>query len=591
MARRALLATLFFLLILGSASVYATCPSATRQIYLAAVTGESSGGVFQLTVETRPGNGTIYTAVNPRTGFATQESEEIAVDYAFANSNYRRSECDIFFKISGTDDKTTVDGPSAGAAMTVATHAAITGKQVRQDIVMTGTISSAGNVGEVGGIIEKAIAAADSGARYFLTPKLQVHEALLISSISKGGNFQAIETLSIPEAEKIAFSEYSKEFGANYTPKSRPLPENLEEQKLDAEMARFSLVAGRVVGKLETKVDSVFGDNGNLPQILGLREYFRNEIAKEKQQISLGYPFTAANAAFLLSIDAEYVRIGNRGLDMTGSRADVSSCIGKLQKIPKTGENFQWALGADLRRNWAQKKLNDTYDLDSGQDDYSRLRDLLFAYSWCGISEELSSQASEIGGKPIVESALSSLAAKKISDADSEIANAARPDIDAFWHLETAKQAEKNGDFAAAIYDATYARVMQQVSGENVQNVSEAAKKMMAEGRKSLWGKIYYSQGSYLYQEAVSQKFPPLDAYRILRYSQELDNVAGEIEAELAKGNAAPARNGNGGGAAGKTQQKGEHDLAVSALLAACVGGLSILAAYRAMKTDSARRA
>lgn len=586
MSRQQFLASLFFLLILGSASAYAACPSATRQIYLAAVTGEASGGVFQLTVETRPGNGTIYTAVNPRTGFATQESEEIAVDYAFANSNYRRGECDIFFRISGTDDKTTVDGPSAGAAMTVATRAALTGKRIRQDIVMTGTVSSAGNVGEVGGIIEKAIASADSGAAYFLTPKLQVHEALLVSSVSKGGNFQAIETLTIPEAEKIAFSEYSREFGTNYTPKSKPLPENLEEQRLDAEMARFSLVAGRVVGKLETKVDSIFGEDGNLPQIAGLREYFRNEIAKEKQQISLGYPFTAANAAFLLSIDAEYVRIGSRGLDMKGSQADVSSCIGKLQKPSKTYENFQWALGADLRRNWAQKKLNSTYDAESGQDDYSRLRDLLFAYSWCGISEELSSQASEIGGKPIDESALSSLAAKKISEAGSEIANAARPDFDAFWHLETAKQAEKNGDFAAAIYDATYAKVMQRVSGESVQNVSEAAKKMIAEERKSLWGKIYHSQGSYLHQEAVSQKFPPLDAYRILKYSQELDSVAYEMEAELAKGNAAPAGNENGGGTVGKSPKKGEHDLAVSALLAACVGGLSILAAYRAMKTE-----
>jgi hypothetical protein len=471
--------------------------------------------------------------------------------------------------------------------MAVATHAALIGKRVRQDIVMTGTVSKDGRVGEVGGIIEKAIASADSGAKYFLTPKLQVHEALLISSVSKGGNFQAIETLAIPEAEKIAFSGYSKEFASNYTPKSSPLPENLEEQRLDADMARFSLVASDVVGKLESKVDSIFRQDGSLPQISGLREYFRNEMAKEKKQISLGYPFTAANAAFLLSIDAEYVRIGSRGLDMEGSQSDVSSCIGKLGKLPKTSENWQWALGADLRRNWAKKKLNSTYDTESGQDDYSRLRDLLFAYSWCGISDELASQASEIGGTLIDESALSALATKKISDADSEIANAARPDFDAFWHLETAKQAEKNGDFAAAIYDATYARVMQQASGESVQNVSEAAKKMTADDRKSLWGKVYYGQGKYLYQEAISEKFPPLDAYRILKYSQEMDNVADEIEAELAKKKGqAPAGNGTGSSTVGKTPQKGEHDLAVSALLATCVGGLSILAAYRAMKSE-----
>lgn len=572
--RKLFFATLLLLLIAGS-SYAAPCPAAKRQIYLAAVTGESTGETFQLTVETRPGSGLVYTVVNPRTGFMTQESEETAADYAFANSGYARGECDVLFTISGVDG--TVDGPSAGAAMAVATHAALLGKRVRQDIVMTGTVSQEGRIGEVGSIIEKAIAAADADAKYFLSPKLQVHEALLISAVAKGRDFQAIETLSVPEAEKIAFSDYSAEFYQNYTPKSAPLPEDLQEQKLDADMARFSLVAGRVVEKLEGKVDSIFGQDGSLPQISGLHDYFKEEIAKEKRQISLGYPFTAANAAFLLSIDAEYLKIGGNKLDMKGSRQDVEACVKRLPKAQKTKENWEWALGADLRRSWAEKKLNDTSDALRQEDDYSRLRDLLFAYSWCGVSEELSAQAQDLGGRSIDEPLLSPLAARKIADAEAEIESAARPDYDAFWHLEAAKLSQGKGDFGAAIYDATYAKVMQEVAGENVENMTGAAQKLIAEKRRSLWGKVYSSQGFYLYQESLEGKFQPADAYRVLRYSQELDRAAEEVEQALAS----KRDNGTGSDVQGETRN---DDEAVALLLAASVSALGLLAAYRASR-------
>src|SRR3989344_8662822 len=120
--RSTLFVSLFLLLLLSSFS-FAYCPTAKRNIYLAAVTGENTGGVFQLEVEVRPGSRQIYTSISPRIGIATQESEEIAVNYAFSAAGMNRKECDVLYRIIGDFGDSSVDGPSAGGAMTVPQHA------------------------------------------------------------------------------------------------------------------------------------------------------------------------------------------------------------------------------------------------------------------------------------------------------------------------------------------------------------------------------------------------------------------------------------------------------------------------------------
>lgn len=64
-----------------------------------------------------------------------------------------------------------VDGPSAGAAITVAILSAITGKSVRQDVAITGEISLLGNVKPVGGITEKIYGAMQAGIKRVIIPE------------------------------------------------------------------------------------------------------------------------------------------------------------------------------------------------------------------------------------------------------------------------------------------------------------------------------------------------------------------------------------------------------------------------------------
>jgi ATP-dependent Lon protease len=62
------------------------------------------------------------------------------------------------------------DGPSAGVAMFTALASLLTGRTVRSDTAMTGEISLRGLVLPVGGIKEKAVAAASAGIRRIMLP-------------------------------------------------------------------------------------------------------------------------------------------------------------------------------------------------------------------------------------------------------------------------------------------------------------------------------------------------------------------------------------------------------------------------------------
>ncbi|MCX8175028.1 MAG: hypothetical protein N3E51_02380 [Candidatus Micrarchaeota archaeon] len=513
--------------------LHAACPTASRQIYLAAVTGEESGGVFRLEVEIRPGSGTIYTAISPKTGFLTQESEQAAVEYAFKSTGAQLAECDVLFRLAGPFGENVVDGPSAGGAMAVALRAAILNRSIRQDVVITGTISPGGKIGPVGGIMEKALGAAEAGARYFLAPKLQLHEALLISSLAKTKEFYAIEVGDISEAEEVLFSDYSQNFSSRFVPQSSPLPKNLPPISQDAALARFGKISKKVVDELEAKKKALFPEGGQSPQLSQMRQYFDDEIAKYRKLLGLGYYFTAANSAFLLSIDAEYVKMGDAaGLDFAGSVEEVGRCIASLKPPKKTHENFHWAVGSDLRRIWAQKRMNESLERQDAQGHYTTIRDLLYSYSWCGISRELASEADSIGGRQADESVLVQLASKKISEAEERLAHAPKLDYDALWHLEAALAANQSGRYGAAIYDATYAKAMQEASSES--NVSASAQRLVLADRKSLWGKIYQGQGVFLYYQAKESGFDLTDAYRVLKYASELDRSAQEMDRELA---------------------------------------------------------
>ena len=77
------------------------------------------------------------------------------------------------FPLKVSVDTTGIGGPSAGLAMTLAilddlTPGDLTGGK---RVAVTGTIDAAGNVGEIGGIEQKAVAARAAGVQLFIVPQ------------------------------------------------------------------------------------------------------------------------------------------------------------------------------------------------------------------------------------------------------------------------------------------------------------------------------------------------------------------------------------------------------------------------------------
>ncbi len=94
----------------------------------------------------------------------------------------------VAFRLPATVNVDTnyIGGPSAGLAMTLAlidqlSRTSITGGHV---VAATGTIDTAGQVGDVGGVAEKTIAVERAGATVFLVPQVEVATARSVASPS-----------------------------------------------------------------------------------------------------------------------------------------------------------------------------------------------------------------------------------------------------------------------------------------------------------------------------------------------------------------------------------------------------------------------
>ncbi len=141
------------------------------KINLAAVDNKGNGVVTPLSAEVKPGDGKILINIDKLNYWTdTQQSMQTARAVAERITGTDLKKVDLVYSIK-TDNATLVGGPSAGAALTIATVAAVQNKTLRENVMITGTIEEDGSVGKVGGIIEKAAAAKAVGAKLFLVPK------------------------------------------------------------------------------------------------------------------------------------------------------------------------------------------------------------------------------------------------------------------------------------------------------------------------------------------------------------------------------------------------------------------------------------
>ena len=130
-----------------------------------------SGVMLNITAEVKPGKGRVLVDTQPLMGVVFQDAANTAVYVAENRTGVSLAGSDVIFSINAPGQVPSVDGPSAGALMTLLAISAIEKRPLREDVTLTGTIDQDGNVGAIGGIVEKAQAAKDSGKSLFLLPR------------------------------------------------------------------------------------------------------------------------------------------------------------------------------------------------------------------------------------------------------------------------------------------------------------------------------------------------------------------------------------------------------------------------------------
>lgn len=146
-----------------------------RQPEIGVVTGlawtTAGGEILEIEVAAMPGGGKLLITGNLKD--VMKESAETALSHARARCaglpREFMKEHDLHLHVpEGGIPK---DGPSAGIAIATAFSSLLEKRPVRKDVAMTGEVTLRGKVLPIGGLPEKAVAAARVGARVLILPK------------------------------------------------------------------------------------------------------------------------------------------------------------------------------------------------------------------------------------------------------------------------------------------------------------------------------------------------------------------------------------------------------------------------------------
>lgn len=168
-----------------------------------AVDDKGNGLSTYLVVEVMPGSGRTLVDIDNLLFWAdTQQNIRTARRVAANITGLDVNKYDIIYNIYA--NATVIGGESAGAAITIATIAALENKRLNDSVMITGTINHDGSIGPVGEIIAKAKAAKQSGSKLFLVPLLQSRDVVYETSqhCEKFGPTQVCTVEQVPK--KIA---------------------------------------------------------------------------------------------------------------------------------------------------------------------------------------------------------------------------------------------------------------------------------------------------------------------------------------------------------------------------------------------------
>jgi len=479
----------FFLIILFFSSFsFAVLDKGEMQIY--AVTTKGEGLVATLTLEIEPGSGKIWSAVTPLVGTSTQSAERTAVKVAEqfypASNNY-----DYKFTISSI--ASVVEGPSAGAAMTLLTTSMLLDKPLSTEVSITGTINDDGSIGPVGGVFEKVKEASSTGVKLFMIPSGEAIQTVRVDKEVKSINLlehgpsewgvKVVEVETIEDAIKFAFTDLA-EIDVNIN-SSNSIPEFVPEKiPLPAHLGSFKILTTNYIKETRqvtsearmALASSLLEDSevtSFLLEVLNDAEYTitRAELLNEQN-----YLYSAANFSFLARVNAIIVKeVSNNPslLEADSTAFDVKLLELKQNlrefesdlndEVPKEG--IEWFASAQQRYTYAKNAVDSlvsgqTIVVDGTEDDkimisLQKLQDYAFAVAWLDVSKDFYNLSQDSSGLVFHSNEFESLITPLIITVENKFAvvdeNVTREDI--LRRIDSAKTEKEKNWFEASLFD------------------------------------------------------------------------------------------------------------------------------------------
>ncbi|KSW11393.1 hypothetical protein CF15_00565 [Pyrodictium occultum] len=251
-----------------------------------------------------PGSGIVYFSANPLTELDTQAAARMAALVASILAGVNYYSYDYFIRLES--NATTIGGPSASGAMTVAIIAALRGKRIPENFSMTGMVDPDATLGPVGGVPEKLEAAAKAGVKVFVIPAgqrysidLNTGDRVDVVALGRQLGVKVVEAGTIAEAYEAATGDKL------YTPKQLNLnyPAWLAESlKRSIEVYREAASTNLTCAEeLLAKLPGSIAD-----QLHGIIDDAGHSVNVGRSLDAAGKLYAAASRYFAAAIEATY---------------------------------------------------------------------------------------------------------------------------------------------------------------------------------------------------------------------------------------------------------------------------------------------
>lgn len=506
-------------------------------MHVPAVDAEGKGALTVIDVKAISGKGDVFVSVTPLTGANTQQSEKTAVKIAAEKAGVDAGKYDVLFRIKS--DAEIVDGPSAGAAMTLLAYSEFSKKRLRTDLAISGTIERDGSVGKVGGIFEKTLAVAESKKfKVFLVPRGQaIQNGVDLREYGRRQGLQVVEVSKIDDAIKYATNTTE---GSTLEVEEEILPPlKLEPFPATRKAEAFKKIAEEQIAEAAALFAGLKDKN------TAVAVSVEDSLNTSRKLLDNGYSYSAANSAFLATIALEETSAFNwtrEEFSRKFSELDVERDATSFAE--PTMENAEWVAAAKMRWYWAGRRLEDARKKAGLLPTAFLVEDYALAKEWLGAAKKLNSIAEKIGGEKISELAFRETASRLLSEAEKLGDDDALTEEDAD-NLESAKQAFQNSDYLAAALNLEFVLAYSEANAETLDktfkeiydsicaNASSLQDCLPQEAleRESAWAELYEAHGYYYVQEAnrTGQGEYAVNALKMLLLAERIEELFAEV--------------------------------------------------------------